>query len=160
MAKPPEPERTALFDLYDTSESEGLPPFIAELYPMFLPTLHYLGSADSCPNGGPGLSYGHWALEEWSPEQVRVVEWGTPQTPVPTALYRLRDRSGALLYVGITSNLGRRWNTHADGKRWWADVATRSIEWFPTREHALAAEVQAIRAEQPRYNVQHNKRAV
>jgi predicted GIY-YIG superfamily endonuclease len=152
-------ERTALYRLYSTTEVEGLPAFLNELYPKLLPTLHHLGSAGSCPNGGPGLSYGHWEPEEWSRFQVRVVEWGTPLTPVPTALYRLQDRKRTLLYVGITNNLAWRWKTHAADKEWWPEVATRSIEWFPTRDRALAAEAAAIRAERPLHNVQHNKRA-
>ena len=30
----------------------------------------------------------------------------------PTAVYRFYDANGALLYVGITGNLSRRWAKH------------------------------------------------
>lgn len=38
------------------------------------------------------------------------------------ALYRFRDDSGALLYVGITNNPGRRWTEHQKSKPWWHQV--------------------------------------
>lgn len=151
-------ERTALLDLYSTRESEGLPPFLDELYPKFLSVFHHLGTADSCPNGGPGVSYGMWDFEcDGGTTLVRSITWGTPETPVPTALYRLRDQRRKLLYVGISNNLAWRWKTHAADKEWWPEVATRSIEWFPTRDRALAAEAAAIRTERPLHNIQHNK---
>jgi predicted GIY-YIG superfamily endonuclease len=61
-----------------------------------------------------------------------------------------------LLYVGITDNLERRWKDHAKDKAWWPEVAARSIQWLPSRSHALAAEADAIRTERPRHNIQHN----
>ena len=151
---PDSPERTALHDLYSTQETEGLSSFLDELYPEFLSAFHHLGTAGSCPNGGPGLFYGMWDFE--GATLVRAVEWGTPQTPIPTALYRLRDHIGDLLYVGITDNLERRWKDHAKDKPWWPQVATHSIEWLPSRNRALAAEANVIRIERPRYNIQHN----
>jgi len=150
-------ERSALLDLYSTQEPAGLPPFLDELYPKFLSAYHHLGDAGSCPNGGPGLFYGMWDPDcDGATTLVRVVEWGAPHRPVPTALYRLRDRSGALLYVGITDCLERRWRDHSKDKPWWPDVNDRSAEWFPDRRHALAGEAAAIRAERPRYNFHHN----
>ncbi|MFD5579017.1 GIY-YIG nuclease family protein [Streptomyces pseudogriseolus] len=76
---------------------------------------------------------------------------------IRTALYRLRDGDGALLYVGISSKPPQRWGQHAADKEWWLDVATLSMEWFESRTDALEAEAEAIRAEQPRHNIQHNK---
>lgn len=153
---PGSPERTALKELYATSEENGLPPFLDRLYPKYMPSHLYMHTADSCPNGGSGITYGNWDFEE--AELVRVVDWGTPSIPVPTALYRLRSRAKELLYIGITNNLAWRWKTHAADKEWWPEVATRSIEWFPTRDHALTAEASAIRDERPLHNVHHNKR--
>ncbi|WP_159030386.1 GIY-YIG nuclease family protein [Streptomyces sp. CB01201] len=150
------PERTALHDLYSTQEHEGLHPFLDELYPQFLLSLHYMGTADSCPNGGPGVRYGLWDFEEVT--LVRVIKWGRPQTPVPTALYRLRGQDNSLLYVGISDAPKRRLKDHAGDKPWWPLVASHSIEWFPTRAHALAAEAKAIRAEQPVHNIHFNGR--
>lgn len=154
----PDPlERTALLDLYSTQESEGLPSFLAVLYPKFLSAFHHMGNAASCPNGGPGITYGMWDPDcDGGTTLVRVVKWGAPHTPVPTALYRLHDHSGELLYVGITDCPERRWKDHAKDKPWWPDVNDRSVEWLPDRSHALAAEAAAIRAERPRYNFHHN----
>lgn len=39
-----------------------------------------------------------------------------------TYLYRLFDRQGALLYVGITGDLGQRWKKHMREKHWWGQV--------------------------------------
>ncbi|MFE9391643.1 GIY-YIG nuclease family protein [Streptomyces sp. NPDC006784] len=71
----------------------------------------------------------------------------------PTALYRLFDRAGRLLYVGVAFDPAARWQSHARDKAWWDDVVERRIEWHPTRTEALTAEVQAIKHESPAYNV-------
>ena len=39
-----------------------------------------------------------------------------------TALYRLYDNDGELLYVGVTKNPGTGWRSTAQ-KAWWGDVA-------------------------------------
>lgn len=76
-------------------------------------------------------------------------------SPERTALYRLFDTDDRLLYVGISSNPKERLKAHAADKPWWPEVASREIEWFPSREQAAAAEVAAIRTEQPIHNHQH-----
>lgn len=73
-----------------------------------------------------------------------------------TALYRLYDASGRLLYVGISNNVHTRIRTHRVEKYWGPDVADARIEWFTTRAAALSAEATAIRRERPRHNVMHN----
>lgn len=70
-----------------------------------------------------------------------------------TAVYRLYDADGALLYVGITYDLGRRWTQHAKVQRWWDAVCTQKIEWHSCREDAEDAERTAIRTEAPKYNI-------
>ncbi|MFF8297720.1 GIY-YIG nuclease family protein [Streptomyces globisporus] len=77
---------------------------------------------------------------------------------VRTALYRLRDAAGQLLYVGISEDPLRRWPEHAKDKSWWPEVASFSQEWHDDRLHAQAAEAIAIRTERPLHNVAHNKR--
>lgn len=77
-------------------------------------------------------------------------------TPERTALYRLYDADGKLLYVGITNDTERRWSDHSSDKSWWPDVAERTAEWFATRPEAEAAEIQAIKTEKPRRNRAHN----
>jgi hypothetical protein len=76
----------------------------------------------------------------------------------PTALYRLYDESGALLYVGITNMPNVRFATHSL-RAWWSEVARKEIEWHPDRRVAEAFEIQAIGEERPRYNAVHAKEA-
>lgn len=71
-----------------------------------------------------------------------------------TALYRLFDAEGRLLYIGIAFNPDSRWAGHAASKSWWLDVAEKRIEWHETRSKAVAAERAAIAAELPLYNKQ------
>ena len=73
-----------------------------------------------------------------------------------TALYRLFDEAGQLLYVGIAVEPRVRWGVHAREKTWWPQVARRDVEWLPDRVSAEAAEVAAIVSEAPRYNVAHS----
>lgn len=75
-----------------------------------------------------------------------------------TALYRFFDRADELLYIGITNSIPRRLGQHSDAKPWYADAATITVEHYPTRLDALAAEKRAIKAEHPKYNVVHNDR--
>lgn len=72
--------------------------------------------------------------------------------PERTALYRLYDEAGTLLYVGITNNPAVRWRQHALRQWWWPEVATRSIEWFADRESAGLAEKAEIQGKHPPYN--------
>jgi predicted GIY-YIG superfamily endonuclease len=74
----------------------------------------------------------------------------------PTDLYRVADQDGVVLYIGIAYDWPSRFKQHAAEKPWWKDEVRRiDIEPHPSREEALAAEEVAIRAERPRYNVQH-----
>ncbi len=75
----------------------------------------------------------------------------------PTTLYRFYGRDGALLYVGITLNPGKRWEKHRDEKPWWTDVTDIKLEQHPTRQAALEAERAAIIAEKPAHNIVHNR---
>jgi predicted GIY-YIG superfamily endonuclease len=77
----------------------------------------------------------------------------------PHILYRFYDRTNVLLYIGITVNLEERMAKHAAEKDWWPRVdrsATR-IEYYDSRRAALDAEREAIKAEKPLYNDQHNE---
>jgi len=72
-----------------------------------------------------------------------------------TALYRLFNEADTLLYVGVSSDPDGRWSQHQSTTPWIREVSTRTLEWHPSREDALAAEGQAVRTERPRYNVVH-----
>ena len=70
-----------------------------------------------------------------------------------TALYRLFDLEGRLLYVGIAFDPEARWLAHAAEKAWWSEVAETRVQWLQSRTDALIAEVVAIKAERPLYNI-------
>ncbi|MGW2256099.1 GIY-YIG nuclease family protein [Kitasatospora sp. NPDC001660] len=76
-----------------------------------------------------------------------------------TALYRLYDAGGQLLYVGITTRPRYRWTEHARDKQWWPQVVNKTIEWHEDRSQALAAESAAIAEERPIHNRTHNLQA-
>lgn len=67
-------------------------------------------------------------------------------------VYRAFDEAGALLYVGATSDLGRRFVNHKSGASWFDELRTITVAHYPTREESLAAERDAIASEGPRYN--------
>lgn len=96
---------------------------------------------------------------------VRAREW---------RIYRVRGFVEPLLYLGITSQripyarlqqhvgdlAGNIASARKVAPKWWAPLATG---WdldpavYATRADAEAAEARAIRAERPRYNIQHNQ---
>ncbi|MFE9003161.1 hypothetical protein ACFYOY_13610 [Streptomyces sp. NPDC007875] len=69
-----------------------------------------------------------------------------------TALYRLYDEAGALLYIGISHQPEVRFEQHSKLKEWWPCVARREVEWFADRPAAAKAEADAVRAEDPEFN--------
>jgi hypothetical protein len=73
-----------------------------------------------------------------------------------TALYRIWGNDGQLLYVGISKSALSRLGQHLTEKPWAEEISNVTIETFPTRELAAAAEVAAIKAERPLHNVVHN----
>jgi DNA-binding transcriptional regulator YhcF (GntR family) len=79
-----------------------------------------------------------------------------PTSSERTALYRLYDAEGRLLYIGIAVKPEQRWIQHAAEKDWWPEVARRDTYWCDSRAEALVREVDAIVTEQPIYNVHHN----
>jgi predicted GIY-YIG superfamily endonuclease len=70
----------------------------------------------------------------------------------PTALYRLKDAAGRLLYVGITTDPEARFKRHEGTAPWWPLVAERTVDWHATRPIAEKAEATAIKGEAPLYN--------
>lgn len=75
-----------------------------------------------------------------------------------TALYRLLDADGTLLYVGVTSNLGQRFYQHRQEKPWWSQVAGMMLTFYDTQPEAAEAERAAIRGETPLHNVRSTPR--
>ncbi|WP_284576666.1 GIY-YIG nuclease family protein [Streptomyces sp. 2P-4] len=69
-----------------------------------------------------------------------------------TALYRLTDAGGRLLYIGITTDPDARFKKHEGTAPWWPLVTKRALEWHPSRPEAERAELLAIGTEEPLYN--------
>lgn len=67
-------------------------------------------------------------------------------------LYRHFDADNALLYVGISSSLAARIETHRRASEWFPRVCSISVQHFATRAELEAAERAAIAAEKPPYN--------
>lgn len=76
--------------------------------------------------------------------------------PVHTALYRIRNAAGELLYIGVSERPEYRWFAHRRQHDWWGEVAQYALEWHESRDVALKAEARAIQAERPRHNSTYN----
>lgn len=70
-----------------------------------------------------------------------------------TALYRHFDTDGRLLYVGISNDTLRRLCQHKERSHWFEQIARVDIEFFDSRDDALAAESAAIANESPAFNI-------
>jgi hypothetical protein len=77
----------------------------------------------------------------------------------PTALYRLYDADDNLLYLGISWHPAFRWEQHRNDKHWAHQVVRNTVEWYPNRPQALAAEEKATAAEKPRHDSSWRKSA-
>lgn len=76
-----------------------------------------------------------------------------PYDPDSVAVYRLFNRWGALLYVGIAADPKNRLLQHECEKDWWCHVFSRTITWYPNRTEAALEESRAIVHEMPAYNI-------
>ena len=74
-----------------------------------------------------------------------------------TQLYRHFDKSGALLYVGVSLSSVARLSQHRDGSAWFSEIARVEVSSFQSREAALIAERKAIEDERPKHNIAHNR---
>lgn len=74
-----------------------------------------------------------------------------------TTVYQYYDRTGHVLYVGVTSRETKRQQEHAETKIWWPLATGCGLEHFATRDEALARERQLIERYCPPYNTVHNK---
>jgi predicted GIY-YIG superfamily endonuclease len=71
-------------------------------------------------------------------------------------LYRFYDHDGKLLYVGITNTWYQRFHDHERKAGWFSKVAYSTFEWHENRKSVEAAELQAIRTENPEFNKANN----
>lgn len=75
-----------------------------------------------------------------------------PHREAPHFVYRLFDREGCLLYIGVTYNPPLRMLQHSRTADWWSDVASARLLVFPDRAYALEKEREAIWQEKPAHN--------
>lgn len=75
------------------------------------------------------------------------------------AMYLAYNDDEELLYVGISSNWGRRWAQHSL-QPYFLEVSRLEIQWFDTKAEALRQEALTIKAFRPKYNSTHNERAI
>jgi predicted GIY-YIG superfamily endonuclease len=73
-----------------------------------------------------------------------------------TAIYRWYDADGMLLYIGITGAFATRQSSHIKRSSWAKFAAKSRVEWIDGRCDAELLEIEAIKAEQPLFNYQHN----
>lgn len=66
-------------------------------------------------------------------------------------VYRLRDREGVLLYVGMTGDWAARRQAHRSTKAWWPEVdeSRTEFEQHSSRMDAARAEIEAMAIERP-----------
>ncbi|RCV49728.1 GIY-YIG nuclease family protein [Marinitenerispora sediminis] len=69
-----------------------------------------------------------------------------------TAVYRLYDSDGTLLYVGLGSDPESRWKDHAREKSWWPEVSSKTVTWHDSLGEASQAEHEAMHSEDPVHN--------
>ncbi|HJV75458.1 MAG TPA: GIY-YIG nuclease family protein [Noviherbaspirillum sp.] len=74
---------------------------------------------------------------------------------VKTALYRHFDKDGILLYVGISLSALTRLGQHRENAHWFNSISDVKMEFFDSRQEAIAAEKAAIKSERPRHNIIH-----
>lgn len=112
-------------------------------------------------------------LSRWRVEEILAVKNATapviPPAPVERPkfvsrpkghhLYRHFDAAGTLLYVGISLNALNRLVAHIEDSAWYWSIATVTIDNYPTREDAEAAERLAICTERPLFNYMHGDKA-
>lgn len=66
------------------------------------------------------------------------------------------DANGVLLYIGYTEDMGAREKQHSREDDWYTEVVATKRTRYGSEAEARAAETEAIREEQPKYNVMHN----
>ncbi|MCC8956130.1 GIY-YIG nuclease family protein [Bradyrhizobium sp. Pear77] len=71
---------------------------------------------------------------------------------MPHVVYRLFNRDGELIYIGMTRSFGSRFEQHIT-RKWWTEVARIEIEHHPDAISARRAEGAAILIENPKYNI-------
>ena len=71
-------------------------------------------------------------------------------------LYRIYAGE-SLLYVGMTTDIGRRLEQHVADKPWWAEATEIRLEHLSSADALSAAERAAIQTERPLHNIRMNQ---
>lgn len=74
----------------------------------------------------------------------------------PHALYRHYDKSGTLLYIGISNSVFTRLSGHKHSSSWIKDAVRMDTEYFKDKPTAEIEEALAIKRERPKFNIKHN----
>lgn len=79
-------------------------------------------------------------------------------TPDHDFIYTFRDKSGDVLYVGITWSAKARWSSHRRKKLWWSEVRSVDLTCREKTHLALDHERYLIASLNPKYNIRSVKR--
>lgn len=71
----------------------------------------------------------------------------------PSSVYRMYDKGGVLIYVGLTDRGHLRQADHLASKAWAREIAETHWEHFDTREEAAHRERDLIEEKHPQHNV-------
>lgn len=72
------------------------------------------------------------------------------------ALYRHYDKSGTLLYIGISNSVLVRLSRHKHSSSWLEDAVRMDTEYFKDKPTAEREEALAIKREKPKFNIRYN----
>lgn len=73
-----------------------------------------------------------------------------------SSVYKMYDRNGELLYIGVSSAAVYRFTQHMETAHWSNDVAKIEIDPPMYCEEAIKQEKQAIKELKPKYNIAHS----
>lgn len=107
-----------------------------------------------------GAKHARWLAQNpppvlWSTPRTRLLREGDPR---PSAVYSIYDVEGVVIYVGVAFDPALRVSVHRAARAWGSEADSWSADWYEDRESAEAAEIQAIVAKMPKYNVHGTER--
>ncbi|MET7694900.1 GIY-YIG nuclease family protein [Streptomyces sp. NPDC005483] len=76
-----------------------------------------------------------------------------PSGPDDVAVYRLYDKDGDLLYVGMSKDPIHRWADEHRHRYWWPEVASYEWAWHGSRAEARRVERELLSTGLAKYNV-------
>ena len=83
-----------------------------------------------------------------------------PLRDKPHTVYRMYAEDGTVLYVGCTSDIGRRTAQHSSGREWFGEIVRIEVEHYADRSSAVARESELITALDPKHQVSFNNRSL